>query len=179
MDEIKRGFIYALKSNSIDVIYIGSTIQTIKERFRLHKKEYKNHQNNIGNYVSSYEVVKYDDCYVELIKEVVCNKNQLRTIESEEILKHSNCVNIYNPKPRTDEEVKMYDKIYYEKNKEYFKEYFKEYYEKNKQHIKEYYEQNKYKLNEKFNCECGGKYTSMHKTHHEKSKLHQDFLRYD
>ena len=40
---------------------------------------------------------------------------------------------------------------------------------------KEYYEDNKEKNQQKFNCECGGKYTFEHKSQHLKSKKHIAF----
>jgi len=41
---------------------------------------------------------------------------------------------------------------------------------------KKYKELNKIKLNEKFNCECGGKYSRTHKANHEKTEKHQSFI---
>jgi len=47
-------------------------------------------------------------------------------------------------------------------------EQWKKWYQANKQ------DRNK-KQNEKFSCECGGKYTRAHKAYHKKSKKHQDW----
>ena len=41
---------------------------------------------------------------------------------------------------------------------------------------KEYYITNKDKINEKFDCECGGKYTHTHKSRHIKTTIHLNFL---
>ena len=38
------------------------------------------------------------------------------------------------------------------------------------------YNNNKDKLKEKFNCECGGRYTRHHKARHIKSRKHQDYI---
>ena len=72
---------------------------------------------------------------------------------------------------------KEYKKEYYEANKATIKENNKEYYEANKATIKEnhkeYRETNKEKIiskqNEKFDCECGGKYTYANKSRHFKT----------
>ena len=40
----------------------------------------------------------------------------------------------------------------------------------------EYYQKNKNKLQEKFVCECGGKFTAENKTHHEKTKRHLNYI---
>ena len=77
--------------------------------------------------------------------------------------------------------------IYYEQNKDKFKQYrvdnidkIKEYREKNKEKMKEYRENNKDKIKEthqeKFNCDCGGKYTHCHKTRHFKTKKHLAYM---
>jgi hypothetical protein len=75
-------------------------------------------------------------------------------------------------------------KEYYESNKEQILEQCKEYYETNKEQIaeqrKEYYETNKeqikIKKNQKFDCECGGKYTYCNKAEHLNSKKHKNYL---
>jgi hypothetical protein len=36
--------------------------------------------------------------------------------------------------------------------------------------------ENKDYLNKKYDCECGGKYTTIHKSRHIKSKKHQDYI---
>jgi len=61
----------------------------------------------------------------------------------------------------------------------------KEYYADNANEIKErhkqYYIENKDKINkmwnEKFTCECGGKFTLNNKTHHLKTNKHQDYIK--
>ena len=67
-----------------------------------------------------------------------------------------------------------------EENKEQLKDYMKEYREQNKEqfkdYMKEYYDEYKDKINEKIECECGGKYTFCHKSRHLKSKKHLDYL---
>ena len=55
-----------------------------------------------------------------------------------------------------------------------------EYYQDNKDKLTEYatvYRQkNKDKINEKFVCECGGKFTLQHKAVHEKSQRHLNYI---
>lgn len=49
----------------------------------------------------------------------------------------------------------------------------------NSEKCKKYHQANKEKIykrkNEKFSCECGGKYTRAHKAVHKKSKKHQEW----
>jgi hypothetical protein len=50
-------------------------------------------------------------------------------------------------------------------------------YEYNQQkYAKKCYEKNKEKYCERIECECGGKYLRINKSHHCKSKKHQKFL---
>lgn len=43
-------------------------------------------------------------------------------------------------------------------------------------YTKKHYEKNKDKYCEKVNCECGGKYMKINKSHHFKTKKHQNYL---
>ena len=89
---------------------------------------------------------------------------------------------IYNKKHREDkkEHYKEYGIKYNQENREKISEKFKKYSEENKEKIaenkKKYYVENKEKLLEKFDCECGGKYTFNHKKRHFKSKIHQNYI---
>jgi len=93
------------------------------------------------------------------------------------------------------EKIAEQQKEYYQDNKEKIAEQKKEYYQNNKEQIlkdrkkyrqnnkekivkqqKEYYQDNKEKMNEKFVCECGGKFTKTHTTTHKKSKKHLKWI---
>jgi hypothetical protein len=71
-------------------------------------------------------------------------------------------------------------KKYDEENKEQKKDYHQKYYQEKKDEIiikqKKYYNDRKDQLQVKNQCECGGKYTNMHKLTHEKSKKHQNYI---
>jgi len=75
-------------------------------------------------------------------------------------------------------------KEYYQNNKEKIAEQMKEYRQDNKEKIaeqqKEYRQDNKEKIaeqkNEKFVCECGGKFTKTHTARHKKSKKHLKWI---
>jgi hypothetical protein len=83
------------------------------------------------------------------------------------------------------ERKKQYNKLYREEHKEKLKGKKKQYYEEHKEKLKgkkkQYYEDHKeqiqVKWGEKFVCECGGRYTHNHKSHHMKSKKHQQFIK--
>tara|TARA_B100001093_G_scaffold467289_1_gene486372 strand:+ start:480 stop:1025 length:546 start_codon:yes stop_codon:yes gene_type:complete len=166
--------------------YIGSTFNRLHKRFEGHKNAYKYNYGNftIHKYFDTYGV---DNFKIDLIKtyDVIRtndkDRKHLHAYETLWINKTKNCINSnlpFNPLFKIDKKICL--KKYYEKNKEKFKEH----YEKNKDDIleyaKNYKEQNRDKIrkdkNEKFNCECGGKYTKCHKVRHFKSKKHQNYL---
>ena len=166
----KNGKIYSIRNYETDKYYIGSTCQTLTKRLSKHKSNYRDWQNNGKKYVTSFEILKCNDCYIELLEEFPCeNKNQLQKREGELIREHKlNCVNIVIPL-RTDKE-------YYEDNKDKIKLYKKEYYEDNKDKIKEYYITNKEKINQVIECDCKNTYTHSHKSRHINSIKHKSYF---
>jgi hypothetical protein len=134
-----RGKIYSLRSHQTDDIYIGSTIDILPKRLYQHKKEYERYMNGNRHYVSSYEIIPYEDCYIELIENFPCNsKAELERKEGEHI-RATQCVNKFIA-GRTPKE-------WYEDNKEQILLKKKQYHEANKEQIllkrKEYDEANK------------------------------------
>lgn len=94
------GRVYKISSEESRKCYIGSTKQTINERFSKHKHDYKRYNNGTHHYVSSYEVVKYPDAKIELLEEVECDTlKDLRKLESKYIL-DNDCVNCVLPARR-------------------------------------------------------------------------------
>jgi len=167
-----NGKIYTIRSYLTDNIYIGSTTQSLTKRLSKHKADYKGFIAGKYPTVTSFEIIKFGDAYIELLEECPCyNKNQLCKREGEFIREHE-CVNKCIPgrtyKEWCDEKK---DKIIENK-----KEYYKQNKDKIKEYKKEYREQNRDKINEKFVCECGGKYTNKNKVDHLKSKKHLKFV---
>ena len=67
------GKIYSIRSHQTDLIYIGSTIETrLSARLSKHRSDYKRYimSGKFNYYVSSFEILKYNDAYIELIEEV-------------------------------------------------------------------------------------------------------------
>ncbi|NBW23110.1 MAG: hypothetical protein EBR82_85715 [Caulobacteraceae bacterium] len=186
--------IYRISSPQCEKFYIGSTTQTLKERLRHHKLDYKRYiEKGNERYLTSFEVVKFDDAIIELIKNVNCeNRKELDRIEGDCIKEHHDRILNKNVAGRTLKEyrethkneikdrMKDYGKEYREVYKNEIKENKKKYREAHKNEIKDrmkqYYEARKDKLNEKFDCDCGGKYLLHHKTRHTKTKKHQLFI---
>jgi len=205
--------IYKISSPQCDKFYIGSTTKMkLEKRLWEHKADYKRYiEKGIGSCMTSFEIIKFEDVIIELIKDVKCeNRKELDIIEGECIKEYHDRILNKNVAGRTHKEwcetnkdiIKEYSKEYRkenkdkkkewnEANKEKIKEQTKEYRkankdiikEKNKEYrkankdiIKDKYEANKEKINEKIDCECGGKYTFTHRLRHEKSQKHQSFI---
>lgn len=127
MEELKEskylnGKIYALKSHQTDKFYIGSTTQPLSKRLSEHKSRYTNFKNNNSSFSTSFEIIKFDDVFIELIEKNPCNcRNELEKVEGKFILENKDkTVNKYIA-GRTKEE-------YFKDNKEKMKQYFKDYY---------------------------------------------------
>ena len=146
--------IYKIVSNYTDKIYIGSTSQILSKRIYAHRKTYQYYyDNNKGNYITSYELIKLGEIDIILIENYKCeNREELKSRERYYIeLNKEICVNKNIPS-RT------------------IKEYYIDNIEKIKEQKKIYVREDKHK--EKINCECGGKYIKSNKVHHLKTKKH-------
>ena len=64
----QTGYTYAVRSYQTDDIYIGSTLGTLRQRLSRHKNDLKQYNNGKYHYVTSYEIVKYNDAFIEMIE---------------------------------------------------------------------------------------------------------------
>ena len=177
-----NGLIYTLRSHQTTDIYIGSTTQPLYKRIYQHKRHFKAWQNGKFWYVSSFELMKYDDVYIELLELFPCDsKMQLHKREGE-LQREMDCCNKFIAGRSKKEyyqdnknKIKEYMKTYCETNKDKLKEYMKELYQKNKHKVKECYETKKISDNTII-CECGGQYTQTNISRHLKTKKHQAYI---
>jgi len=148
--DYQNGKIYCIRSFQTELIYIGSTTQSLSKRFSLHKNNYRRWTNTNIGYIYAFEILMYEDCYIELIEDCPCNsKDELRRREGQLIREMENVVN-KRIEGRTDieyyndnkEQILLHQKEYYEANKDKKKEY----YQKNKELKKEYYQKNKLRI---------------------------------
>jgi hypothetical protein len=143
MTKYQNGKIYGLYSHQTDDIYIGSTTQPLAKRKGNHIAKYKKHLKNHNYcYMTSYELVKYDDVYIELIENYPCNSKEELCKREGHLIREMDCVNKYIPSRQKKE--------HYQDNKEKIISNAKEYYKQNKEKLliqkKEYYHENKEKL---------------------------------
>jgi len=139
--DYKNGKIYTIRSHQTDQFYIGSTTQPLSKRFNCQKSRYKRYLLQLDHYISSFEILKHEDAYIELLEEFPCeNKEQLCKREGE-LIRDNNCVNKriegstrqeINKRYNNKLKMKEYQKKYREDNKEKIKEYQKQYRDRNK-----------------------------------------------
>ena len=170
------GKIYSIRSHQTKKIYIGSTTQSLSQRFSNHK----------FMTCSSREIMQFADAYIELIEMFPCaNKIQLQGREGE-IIRTRDCVN-KNIAGRTRAESKkqyrkdhkveinQYSKKYYHTHPEEMAEKDRQYYETHKDQKKQYSESKKNIRK----CSCGVEYNdgnTNHRNQHYGTKHHIDFV---
>ena len=151
-EEIKNIYhkskIYSIRSFLTDKYYIGSTTQPLTKRLSKHKGNYTlwlRDKTRPRSYVSSYEILKLNDAYIELIENIKCeNKEELHKREGELIREHkNNIVNIVIPNRYKKEQ----QQENYKKNRDDRLEKQKQYYINNKDKIIE-------RNHSKITCEC-------------------------
>lgn len=170
----QNGKIYKIVCNITGNIYIGSTIRTLNERLSKHKNAYKIYKKGKINYsVTSFEIIKNDDFYIELIENYSCNSRYELELRERYHIEHNICVNKQIP-TKTIEEWRRDNK---EKTKKYHKQRYNKHKEKLDEINKKYRLEHKAELGEKAKvkilCEiCNCNITKSNIARHKKSQLH-------
>ena len=126
MPDYQKAKIYKLWSPSKNLVYYGSTTQTLSQRLAQHIKRKRL---NVGGQYTSYLVLDCEDYKIELVEEYPCNNRQQLDKKEGEYIKNNECVNTMIA-GRTPQE-------YYEDNIEYQHQKNKNYHENNKEKIAE------------------------------------------
>jgi len=143
-----KGSVYVIRSHKTTDIYIGNTTQLLCQRMAGHRQQYKNWINEKYHYVTSFEILKYDDAYIELLEEIEFQNKQELYAREGHYIRSMECIN----------------KCIAGRSK-------KEWTEENIEQVK-----NNYKLsNTVHTCECGGKYKKYHLRDHILTKLHLNY----
>jgi hypothetical protein len=194
-----KGIVYQIYSDSYpDIIYVGSTINTLEKRWQNHKSDFKNKKRNGPVICQYFEKFGIDLFQIRVIKEYdVVDNNHLLVYEQLWIHKLKTINIVKNLFLRTKMIIQMQNKLYYEENKEsisekhklymeenkeYFSEYQKLYRENNREYNKTYYENNREHIIERalmlYTCQCSPdkQLTHGNKARHERSKKHQKYL---
>ena len=184
MPDYANAKIYTIRCRTDkDLIYVGSTTQTLSQRWTDHK-QHSNHLNKQNRLLyKKINEIGFDNFYIELYMEYPCtNKSQLQKKEGEitREIGNMNMVIAGNTIGKTKQEyITEYqhtdkfkeDKKKYYQTEEYkewnlsrkqtpeYKQQAREYYIKNKLKAAQYYQDNKehiqQRANEKITCDCG------------------------
>ena len=173
---MKVGKIYKIIHSQSNIIYVGSTFNTLRDRWMRHKIK---SGCCIYKYIEKYGLNQFK---IILIKEYeVIDREHLEAYEQLWINKlksinEKSAFSIY----------KLQRKEYYENNKELKKTYYHNNKEKNKEKVKKYQEKNKEKIKEynkeynkkKILCDsCNCLINQINAKRHNKTKKHQTIIR--
>ena len=176
-----KGVVYLLTSIDTGKGYVGSTIN-LKDRLCRHRSEKRN--NCTSKLLGPFECMILEEYIDDEITDKKEFKKQLRWLERNyQDLYKDDIVNEMRSQV-TREEKKEAHKIindkYYAENPEYYKKksakYQAEHFEQHKESCAKYRAEHSEEIKEKFNCECGGKYTYNNKSRHLKTKMHQEYI---
>ncbi len=169
MVNYENGKIYKIINETNDIIYIGSTIQPLSQRYTRHQHKEANRKIIlIENYPcnSKEELCKREQQVIEehdnLLNEIKAYSSAEATKEKAKVWYESNKEKRAKTSKlryeKNKEEVKKQRKLRYEKTKDEVKKQSKVWYENNKEkraeQMKKYYEKNKVEILQKQNKEC-------------------------
>jgi len=186
-----------------DDFYVGSTTD-LASRKKRHKHSCNNEKCNYKLYQTIREKGGWDAWQMTPLEEYKeCQSQVQARIREEEwrvkLNANLNMIKAFVVKQeymtQYHQEHKEEHKQYYQEHKEEHKEYMTKYRQEHKEERKlkdiqyyqehkeekkansaQYYQNHKEKINYKFQCECGGKYTHQGKSRHKKSIKHQTYL---
>ena len=128
-NKYKRGKLYKLISNQTEDVYYGSTIENkLTNRLAGHRNSYRGWLEGKKPYMTSFEIVKYDDAKIVLLENFPCSTIYELCAKENYYIENNRCVN--KLKPPTGLTRAEYDKQYYIDNKDVKIEKQKQYYKK-------------------------------------------------
>jgi hypothetical protein len=141
MPNYENSKIYKLWSPSKNLVYYGSTTETISRRLSKHLTDYNRYNNKTTTrYVNSFKILECDDYKIELVEEYPCNNRQQLCKKEGEHIKANECINKCvagrTPKEYYNDNIdkkKDYDANYRDANADKIKQYNKEYRAKQKE----------------------------------------------
>jgi uncharacterized protein (DUF2344 family) len=126
MKDYSKGKIYRLTCKDLDLVYYGSTIQTLEKRLDKHLNDYRAYiqEKEYSRYCSSFKLVEAGEVAIELIMDYPCSsKRELEELE-QTYIENDDCVN--HQRAFTTKEQRLADNRIHDKKRngtEYRKEY--------------------------------------------------------
>ena len=175
-NKYSNGKIYVIKfTDNENLIYVGSSIQSLNERFRQHKKDYNTQRTSLHKLIKDEYDGKFDECYIELLQNYPCQSKKELEIREGKVIQEmiQNNKDLINKniagRPRAERLIADREKIlerqkqYRYNNIEKVKEADHKKYIKNKdtriEQAKTYYiqhlEEIKKRTSTKIQCDCG------------------------
>ena len=74
--DYQKGKIYKVVSDSTNSVYIGSTCSPLSVRMAGHRNDYRKWKNGKYNYVTSFDLLKNEDCHIVLLESYPCNNKE-------------------------------------------------------------------------------------------------------
>jgi len=94
MPNYENSKIYKLWSPSKNLVYYGSTTETISRRLSKHLTDYNRYNNKTTTrYVNSFKILECDDYKIELVEDYPCNNRQQLCKKEGDHIKANECVN--------------------------------------------------------------------------------------
>ena len=165
MNKYANSKIYRIESDQTDLVYYGSTTQSLAQRMSNHRSNYKRYQAGKYNYVKSFDILKFDDAKIVWVEDYPCDSKEKLEARERHYIKTMDCVNKCQP-GRTDKEYKQDNKVIIaQKNKAY------------KQANKATIKQKAHDYNVKrVTCGCGAEVAQKCLSRHKTRKPHIDAM---
>jgi hypothetical protein len=188
MPNYRNAKIYCIRSHQTDMVYVGSTCVGLSQRMAGHRCNYKRYKNGKGRNTTSFEILKYNNAYIELIENCPCDSKEELLKKEGEYIRSMNCVNkvvagrtMKEYYQEHKEAIAQKQKQYYDNNKKIIAQKRKQYAKDNKEAIarkqKQYYDNNKkiiaQKRKQKVYCKyCDCMTSRLNLRRHERYKKH-------
>jgi hypothetical protein len=148
--------LYAIRSHQTEDIYIGATVVKLARRMAKHRCGFKQWTTGKSkHYVTSYEILKREDAYIELLQTFPCLCKEELDQREGQLIRETECVNKNIPgrtlkQYREDniEKIQQWKAQYYQDNTDKLKAKQKQYYAFNTDKIKQYKIDNAEKINQ-------------------------------
>jgi hypothetical protein len=163
------GTVYKLLDKRVpeEVLYVGSTVQSLKTRWIRHKHDSKSPQSKLYTHLRDQGVEHFE--LVSLEREMFKDKDALREREEEYRVKLKptlNTIKCFTGLAGLGLTEAEYQKQYRAANKDEIRATKKQYYAKNKDELNK-------RASEPLTCDvCGSSKTRSHKAEHERTKKH-------
>ena len=93
-NKYQRGKIYKLISNQKNSVYYGSTIENKLSNILCgHRSHYKDWIKNKFHYISSFEIVKYEDAKIILVENYPCSTKYELVAREQFYIDNNDCIN--------------------------------------------------------------------------------------